>query len=223
MSRNGSSIAEAINAIKEEVSVEIADTPALRREAFQLRYQVYCVERGFEPGSNGIETDDLDHQAQHAVIRWRDSREVVGTVRLILPTTENSMSLPIHKLCEPDLLRHLPASTIGEGSRFAISKERRGLSAASCSVLRLALMQAAIWLSHEAGHTHMLAVMEPSLVRILRGSAFHFVPVGPLVQYHGVRQPVVADMVPTLARMYPAAQRATVSSVYLPHRESLAA
>ena len=72
---------------------------------------------------------------------------------------------------------------------------------ASCSMLRLALIKGAVWLSAEAGHTHWLAVMEPTLLRLLRATGVHFDPMGPMVDYHGVRQPAVAHLLPMLRIM----------------------
>ena len=107
----------------------------------------------------------------------------------------------MYNLGEPGLFRGLPPMTTGEVSRFALSKELRGISAASCSMLRLALIKGAVWLSAEAGHTHWLAVMEPTLLRLLRATGVHFDPMGPMVDYHGVRQPAVAHLLPMLRLM----------------------
>ena len=94
---------------------------------------------------------------------------------------------------------------MGEVSRFALAKmvtqQVRAMSAASSSLLRLALIQGAVRLSAEAGHTHWLAVMEPTLLRLLRATGLHFAPLGPPVEYHGLRQPAIAELVPTLARL----------------------
>ncbi len=202
---NGSTIEAAIIALRDEVSVEIANTPALLREAHRLRHQVYCVERTFETGQDGMERDQYDDHARHAVVRWRQTGEVVGAVRLILPKTlAGGGALPIHHVCGRALLRDLPATT-GEVSRFALAKQRtrqvRSMSPASSSLLRLALIQGAVRLSAEAGHTHWLAVMEPTLLRLLAATGLHFTPLGPVVEYHGMRQPAVAELAPVLARM----------------------
>jgi N-acyl amino acid synthase of PEP-CTERM/exosortase system len=201
----GSALEDAILELKGEVSVELADTPAALREAQQVRYQVYCVERGFLTGENGFERDDYDDFARHAVVRWRQTGEVVGTVRLVLPKSPaGGDDFPIQHVCEPALMRGYLRSTTGEVSRFALAKQatkQMRCSSAATSLLRLALIQGAVWLSAEAGHTHWLAVMEPTLVRLLRATGLYFLPIGPLVDYHGLRQPVVAELVPTLARM----------------------
>jgi len=245
---NDPNLGNALIALSEEVPVELADTPALVRQAHQLRYQVYCVERGFEAGENGMERDEYDASARHAIVRWRRTGEVVGTVRLIMPkTSAGGHHYPIQHVCDPDLLRGLPLGTSGEVSRFALAKQAikrvRDISPASCALLRLALIRGAVWLSADAGHTHWLAVMEPTLLRLLRATGIHFDPVGPLVDYHGVRQPAVAELVPTLSRLaveqpivwdfitrggtwYPASRPrfSRVSTAVAPrHRETLAA
>jgi N-acyl-L-homoserine lactone synthetase len=200
---NGLALEDAIYNLTDQVSVELADTPALRREAFRLRYQVYCVERAFEVGQDGLEWDQYDDFARHAIVRCRHSGEVMGTVRLVLPKSPAcGNDFPVQQVCGPTLLRGLPRATIGEVSRFALPKDRgRSISADARCLLRLALIQGAIWLSAEAGHTHWLAVMEPTLLRLLHATGLHFDPIGPPVQYHGLRQPVVAELVPTLARL----------------------
>ena len=201
----GSMLENCVRSLREEVSVEIADTSVLS-ESYRLRYQVYCVERTFLTGQDGIEYDEYDEFSRHAVVRWRHTDEVVGTVRLVLPKIPaGGDDYPIQHVCDPRFLRGLPLATTGEVSRFALAKQQtkqmRSMSAGSCSLLRLALLQGAVMLSAEAGHTHQVAVMEPTLLRLLAATGIHFVPLGPLVDYHGLRQPVVADLVPTLARL----------------------
>ena len=199
----GSALENALFKLSDQVSVELADTPALRREAFRLRYQVYCVEREYEAGQDGQERDEYDDFARHAIVRCRQTGEVMGTVRLVLPKSPaGGDDFPIQHVCDLTLLSGLPKATIGEVSRFALPKDRGiCISADVRSLLRLALIQGAVWLSAEAGHTHWLAVMEPTLLRLLRATGLHFVPVGPPVVYHGLRQPAVAELVPTLARL----------------------
>lgn len=45
--RTPSGMEDAIRAVQQEITVELADTPELLREAYRLRYQVYCLERGY--------------------------------------------------------------------------------------------------------------------------------------------------------------------------------
>ena len=43
-------------------------------------------------------------------------------------------------------------------------------------------------------------VMEPSLLRLLGGLGLHFTPLGPLINYYGLRQPCYVNLVELFAR-----------------------
>ena len=191
----------ALSTFRQRYVVQAADTDGLVQEAYRLRHQVYCLERGYKPGEDGLEIDAFDAHARHAVVRDRRDGQVVGTVRLILPVPGSRRSLPTQQLCAPGLLDRLPQSTTAEVSRFAISKNRRSADAMGDSLLRLGLVQGALRLSREAGVTHWCAVMERSLLRLLRATAIHFTPAGPCVEYYGLRQPAHAHLDDMLARM----------------------
>jgi N-acyl-L-homoserine lactone synthetase len=193
---------DAIEAVRDEITIRIADTPELVREAHRLRYQVYCVERNYEAGQAGLEIDEFDSRARHVVLCQRRTGQVVGTARLVFPSTIAAQDgLPVQRICDPAVLPALPLSTAAEVSRFAICKDRPGLSPAAVSLMRLGLVQGLVHLSDEAGLTHWFAVMERTLLRLLRSSAIHFQPIGPVVQHHGVRQPAYTHVGVMLSRM----------------------
>ena len=75
------------------------------------------------------------------------------------------------------------------------------MDAAVMAVMRLSLIQACVRLSAEAGHTHFIGVMERSLLRLLGATGLHLQSVGPLVNYHGWRQPAYCDWDVALCRM----------------------
>jgi N-acyl-L-homoserine lactone synthetase len=164
-----------------------------------LRYQVYCVERGYEPGNNGIEKDAADDRSCHALVIHRATQAAVGSVRVVAPTNSPS-AYPMASACEPDLLSRLPLRTTGEVSRFAISKARR-MDCRDTAMVRLGLIQGIVRLSHEMGLTHWCAIMEPALLRLLRMNAIHFAPLGPTVDYHGIRQPAYGHIRTVLDRI----------------------
>ena len=195
------SLREQIVRTDNEFSVVVADTQELMDAAFRLRYQVYCVERGFEPGSNGLEMDEFDGDACHVLLIHRQSGDVIGTVRVVPPRRLSpDGSLPMHRVCDRGLLSHLPLRTTGEISRFALSKQRR-MSLGANSMARLGLMQGILTVSEILGLTHWCAIMEPLLLRLLQMSAIHFVPTGPLVEHHGMRQPSFGDIETVLSRI----------------------
>lgn len=193
---------DAIAAFRRDFTIKVARTPGEMREAFQLRHQVYCLERGYEEATAaGVEQDEFDGRAKHIIACDRRSGQVVGTVRLILPGRDRSRdSMPMRRLCDPALLRHIPYASTAEVSRFAVSKVLRE-SGAGDSLLRLGLVQGSVRVSREMGLTHWCAIMERSLLRLLRATAIRFDPVGPAVEHHGLRQPCVAHIGTVLADM----------------------
>ncbi len=109
-----------------------AVTPGLIDEAYKLRYQVYCEEKGYEDAGrcpDQREYDEYDSRSMHSLIRHRDSGTYIGVVRLILPQcSSEGMPLPVEKFCKLNLaeshphLASLPKQLIGEISRFSVSK-----------------------------------------------------------------------------------------------------
>ena len=203
-----------------------AETNAQRESAFRLRYEVYCVENPFEDPSqnpNGMETDSYDQGSLHSVLIHRATRDVVGTVRLILPRQGPNDPLPIRRVCQHDLILRdspdLPQANTAEISRFAISKKLRrrasddqtlvgGFSTGGEDLRRqipntsLGLMQAIVAMARRGGITHLCAVMEPTLLRMLNKLGIHFKPLGPKVEYHGLRQPCYSDLDELLTRIW---------------------
>ncbi|HEX3347230.1 MAG TPA: GNAT family N-acyltransferase, partial [Acetobacteraceae bacterium] len=135
--------------------VRVADKPELREAAFRLRYQVYCIERGYEPGHGGIESDRFDDRAGHAVLVQRSTGRVVGTVRVVAPSAAGDAGdLPMQQLCPTQVAQALRAGRTGEVSRFAISKELRDPSCAGGVPLRLGLIRGAVQISAGLELTH---------------------------------------------------------------------
>jgi len=195
----------------------MADTPSLLDEVYRIRYQVYCVEHDYEDrekNPDGLERDEYDDHSVHGLLVHPTTNTSMGTVRLVMhkPGTMAG-SLPIHKVCEhPSLRNHdfLPIKTTAEFSRFAISKTyRRRVGDGTCALqgdaeepafdmrremprITLGLITAALRLAFSSGITHVCAVMEPSLLRLLSRFGVHFELLGPQVEYHGWRQPCYA-------------------------------
>lgn len=115
-----------------------ANTDALRRQVYALRYQVYVLETAFEHdsncecgiGDNGeevhLEYDEFDQRSDHYLIRHRRTGVYAATVRLILPDHEDvHFPYPIETHC-PGIERitdHQARSSLAEISRYAVSKE----------------------------------------------------------------------------------------------------
>jgi N-acyl-L-homoserine lactone synthetase len=193
---------DAIHAAQDELIVEVATSSEQVLDAQRLRYRVYCQERGFEPGKNGLEQDEFDPASRHVLVRSRISGIVLGTVRIVLSNASAGLDgFPMHRACEPWVLAPLPLTSMGEISRFALTRDRAGISPAASALMRLCLVRGLVQVSADQQLTHWCAIMESTLLRLLRATAIYFVPVGPTVEYHGTRQPAVCAIDTMLNRM----------------------
>ena len=193
---------DAITAARDELRIEIATTPEQVIEAQKLRYRVYCEERGYEPGAGGLEQDAFDHTSRHVLVSSRVTGATLGTVRVVLPDAAAGQdSFPMQRVCERWVLAPLPMQATGEVSRFALTRDRTGVSPAASALMRLCLLRGIVQVSGQQALTHWCAIMESSLLRLLRATAVHFQPVGPTVEFHGTRQPTVGAIGTVLGRM----------------------
>jgi len=184
----------------------------LLQTALALRYQVYCLERNFEEAEqypDRLETDPYDGRSVHGVLFYRPSNKEIGTVRLIMPH-RNLAVLPVHALLTSSSIvpsKHFPKAQTAEISRFAISRSFRPDKRERSKLPCLGLVQILLQLSLSHGITHWVAVMQPALLRMLATMGMELTPIGPLVSYHGLRQPSVcsiAQMLQTLHERNPA-------------------
>lgn len=182
-------------------NVMTANSSKLRAEAYKLRYQVYCVEKGYEDAAEnpgGLEIDPYDPHSVHTLLLHEPSQQFVGAARLVLPRRDRPhASFPVQSVCS-DVHGHgsrrFPMASTAEVSRFCLSKERlRRIStrdaATSCLDMTIELIQGLVRISADQGITHWCAMMEPTLLRLLSRLSIYFRPLGPLVDFHGKRQP----------------------------------
>jgi N-acyl amino acid synthase of PEP-CTERM/exosortase system len=186
----------------------LAEGPTLLRQAYEIRYQVYCVENHFEDAKEHpecFETDEYDARSAHSILTFRQTGEAIGTVRLVLPDERTPPSFSMKQILDYyDSDVPFPLDRTAEVSRFSISKQSRPrkdgaiemrIPLANRAALRraeplmsLGLIQGLIRMSALHRITHWCAVMEPQLLRMLSAMGIHFQPVGPLLEYHGPRQ-----------------------------------
>lgn len=175
----------------------------------------------------GMEFDDYDWRSSHYLIRNRSRDISIATTRLILPDAKNlEKPFPIEinsRIDKINTLKSIPRHNLAELSRFCVSKQFRrrkedqGLITTcvtdsataftheekrSFSHLTLALFACAIKMSHENNIHYWYAFMEPALKRFVATLGVHFVEIGPLVDFYGMRQPCVikiADLLNSVA------------------------
>lgn len=204
------------------------DNADLVRQAQQLRYQVYCLETGFEdPAANpcGLEIDAADDHSIHSLLVHKPSGIVAGTVRLILPQEKKTdcglAALAVSPVLQGKGEDNLPKARTAEISRFSISKEFRKriedslypaavdeegeptwLGRRALPSITLGLMRAIVAMTREAEMSHVVAVVEPALVRLLFRLGINFERTGERVTYHGERYPVFRNMSELLDEIY---------------------
>jgi N-acyl-L-homoserine lactone synthetase len=196
-------VSELYNTFHDHFEMVPANTLGLMETAFRIRYQVYCVERSFEDQDafpNQMETDEYDLHSAQTLMRCKASGQYTGMVRLVLPN-------PV----DPNT----PCESLAEISRFSISKELRSqcsrkpvisvvgaeneqddkkVDARMMPHIALGLFAGIVRMSAQNNITHWLSVMEPTFLRFLSRYGIYFQKTGPVVDYHGRRQPAVASI-----------------------------
>lgn len=194
------------------------DDDELRDAVFRLRYQVYCIENPFEdPADNpdGRERDAYDERAAHCLLLHLPSNTWAGAARLILPDpSAPEQSFALQQVCfdpiigDPD---RFPVMKMGEVSRFCISKHFRRRAGDMLFPqsndpksgqdprrvvpnMTLGLIEGLVQISLDKNIWYWCAVMEPALLRLLARLGIHFENIGPLVDYHGHRQPCLLKL-----------------------------
>ncbi len=186
---------------------QLADNPASQKLAFQLRHQVYCKERGFEPDDRfpqGLERDEHDERALHVLVRNRRCGAPLGVSRVVLDDPDVRVRLPVEthgcaSVAERlNRLRVMENVHVAEISRFAVTrnvnhvlgaKENVGSVHVSMGVVAMILAQS--WCH---GVTHWVGLLDASLPRFLRRLGIGCQPVGSVIEFRGKRQPMLADL-----------------------------
>ena len=170
----------------------IDDDPRLLEQSYRLRYQVYCVERGFlDPDDypDGLEVDEFDRHSVHLGVI--DSRgHLAGTARLV---TGNPLGFPMFQHCAlfPDVktLRE-PHVVAVEVSRVAISRSYTRLRFEPFLSLVRAMVQGA----RLAGATHLMGATDAALHRWLTHFGLPYRVSGPSVDYYGPVAPCIMSL-----------------------------
>ena len=189
----------------------VDDTDALN-ECYRLRFDVYCLERGFmrrEDYPSGLEIDEFDIHSLHFAA-FNRAGDIVGAIRLVKP---NPLGFPLLQHCQ--LHDEVIPDEIVEISRLAVSKNYRrrveddiyGITPEQILMpdprpeerrrrpeIVLGLYKIIYQESKRRGISHWLAAMERSLVRLLWRYGFSFDAIGPEVDYYGPVTPYITNI-----------------------------
>lgn len=109
--------------------VFLADTPESKQIHYNLRYQVYCDEMGFEDKAlfpDEMESDEWDNHAVHFLVRHKVTGHWLGGLRLVYDHNE---AFPFEKLTEPhQKITQTDREVSVEMSRLCVIKEARRFS-----------------------------------------------------------------------------------------------
>ncbi len=117
-------------------NVQLATSPEIINEVFELRYQVYCIDRPFEDPDcfvDNREHDAYDPRSAHALIRHRMTEDSVAAVRLVMAGDnplqgDFPMEAPCLHLMDQNARNAIagaPRNQVAEISRMAVSREFR--------------------------------------------------------------------------------------------------
>jgi N-acyl amino acid synthase of PEP-CTERM/exosortase system len=197
----------------------IDDDPQLLEQSYQLRYQVYCVERQFLPASDypdQREMDSFDASSIH-VAAIDDNGTVAATARIVTP---GSAGLPVFRYCTVfplDTALDVAGTMAVEVSRVSISRryarrpgdvllggvvvpgepgapvgghERRRRSGEPF----LTLLKAVIAGARSVNATHLVFAIERALQRWLTHYGFPCRLWGPEAEYYGRVAPYILSL-----------------------------
>ena len=180
--------------------VLLADTAWAKNIHYNLRYQVYCVERGYENPlafPDGRERDRYDDFSNHFLIRSFESGEWLAALRIIRFPFE---ALPINHVSkiETDRLPDLRNTQVAELSRLCAVAPKTRLAfdeiGPVSSWVSMAFMRAARAYALENNIRYLFVLIADSLARILNRAGIEFVSVGPVSEHRGKRRPYIHDV-----------------------------
>ena len=163
-----------------------------RDEAYRVRYQVYCEEKGFEPlNPHGMERDAHDAASMSLLLSER-SGAVCGTVRLVFPEKEHQHGLPIDAFFQQPqraekMGRLRERYSCAELSRLCVLPRCRGVWG------KHDLLLGAFAEAWRMDVDAILAVADPRFAKYLNHQKIEFVQIGEPVEKNGMRLPILID------------------------------
>lgn len=181
--------------------VILADTEESKNIHYNLRYQIFCMEKGFEEAGkfqDEMEKDVYDDNAIHFLVK--SNNRWIGTFRLVI---DQFGSLPFQKVSAPDSLKLIQGDLqAAEFSRLGIlrpfQKLRNGQppkeSFENESDVMLKMLHAARDYCRANGIGHIICFCRRSISRVLKQFGLQAHSIGTVISYRGPRIPFVFNL-----------------------------
>ncbi len=176
----------------------IADTEESKSIHYRLRYQIYCLEKGFEPSErfeNQQEIDAYDDRSVHFLVQHQASGRWIAAARLVLGPPDR---LPIAQVARFSLAGiDIERKRFAELSRVSVLRAYRNHGRASFvnePELLLGIIRAARDYSEQSGLDYWLFLCRRSVMRILGQFGLEMAIVGDPCRHRGIRYPYLGDL-----------------------------
>jgi len=202
--------------------VFLADTPESKQIHYNLRYQVYCDEMGYEDKDSfpdQMEFDEWDRHSVHFMVRHRYTGQWLGALRLVyqnqsvfpfeskcvtdepITAEQYGQSIEISRLCVLREARRFAPRSYGQNGSFGeeLGKETNNvrylhsIRNQSRSIM-WGLYRAAVTYSAQNGIKRWYILVTPSLAYAVRKEGVEMIQVGSACEHRGQRIPYVLDV-----------------------------
>ncbi len=200
-----------------------ADTPHGLELHQRIRYQVFCLEKGFEDPaafSRERETDAWDDQAAHFVVQDKRSGQWVAATRVVLPHPSRKLPVETLQSIEPPI-ELAPDARVGEISRFCIINAKE-IEVAPVSVavqdelarwdigsvrsreryeIVMGMIRSVVIFALKRKIDYCYMLITPPFARLLKKLGVVLHQAGAPVEYRGKRTPYIVNMRESVSRM----------------------
>ncbi len=174
----------------------LADTEESKQIHYQLRYQVYCLEKGFEDTAkfeDGMEIDPYDENAVHFLVKDCITDTWLATARLVIADAD---ALPMRTVTDFDLDTIEQNEQVAEFTRLSVlpTFRHKTVEATNPPVsgepeILLGLFRAVRSYCSEVGIRSVLFLCRRSIWRVLGRLGVEMHQIGPGCEHRGMRFP----------------------------------
>jgi len=165
--------------ISKNYCIQLCSDRGLIKSCMEIRYIVFCEEKGFEPTNNvGLETDFFDTCSVHFLVTDRQKNENIATFRVII-----SDVLPVDSILERYGIEKFNHRCV-EISRIAILNKYRGRASDNLSK---GLFHASFYAAFILNAETIYIEVESILFYGIKSAGIHVEQLSPYFEHNGKR------------------------------------